>query len=234
MKSACNFIAASSRNPESARGVAAGVSNVEIFQATAERVAQLAESVTPAQAQRTVPATPEWSVHDLLAHLTGVTRDFATGQTQDAPSRSWTNRHVHDRRRATTAEIAAELREFAPQLTAEELDKPASAPLWDAIVHEQDLREALALERAPEETWRSILPNLVAKLGHLPALNGFEVTTIENTWRVGIPTTRIDFDGEDYELLRVLFSRRTTVQISTRTLGVEVLEAASIFGPRSV
>lgn len=208
--------------------------HVEIFLEAAERVAGAAEALTPAQEQRTVPATPEWSVHNLVAHLTGAINDVVIGDLADAPSRAWTNKHVQQRRGVSAAEIAAELRERAPQVPEAALAGGRATPLWDLLVHEQDLREALGLHRAPAHTWQTLLPEATRVLGSRPGVNGFEVTTTEGTWRLGIPTTSITFDGDDYELQRVLFSRRTTVQIATRTTGVEVLEAASAFGPRSV
>lgn len=130
------------------------MTNAEIYQSAAERVAEIAESLTAAQAQRTVPATPEWSVQNLLAHLTGAINDVVIGDMADAPDRAWTNKHVHQRRGRSTSQIAAELRAIAPQMPSEALDRNGATPLWDLIVHEQDLREALGLDRAPESPGR--------------------------------------------------------------------------------
>ncbi|TNU72888.1 maleylpyruvate isomerase family mycothiol-dependent enzyme [Miniimonas arenae] len=204
----------------------------EIYADAVTRVATLAATVTPAQAGRVVPATPEWTVHDLLAHLAGAVHDFVTGETDGAPSRAWTNRHVVDRRRTPTADLGAELREYAGLLPASVVGAPGAPPRWDLLVHEQDLREALDLERAPEDTWRTLLPEVVERLGRRPAAIGFDVTTTESTWTIGVPTTALTFAAEDYELLRVLFSRRTTFEIAALTDGVGALEAVAVFGPR--
>lgn len=208
--------------------------NVAIYRAAAERVAAIAESLTEQQAGQTVPATPEWSVHDLVAHVTGAASDFVTGNTANAPSRAWTNAHVVQRRGRPLGDIAAELRESALAVPADLITPDGAAVRWDMVVHEQDLREALGLERAPEETWRSVLPAALARLGRRPGVPGFDITTAEGTWRLGIPTTRLTFAGDDYELERVLFSRRTTQQISRLMAGVATLEAATVFGPRTV
>ena len=122
--------------------------------------------------------------------------------------------------------------QYAGLLPASVVGAPGAPPRWDLLVHEQDLREALDLERAPEDTWRTLLPEVVERLGRRPASVGFDVTTTESTWRIGAPTTAITFAAEDYELLRVLFSRRTTFEIGALTDGVGVLEGVAVFGPR--
>ena len=41
-----------------------------------------------------VPATPGWSVHDVVAHLAGVARDALTGNMEAAPGDAWTAAQV--------------------------------------------------------------------------------------------------------------------------------------------
>ena len=43
----------------------------------------------------------------------------------------------------------------------------------------------------------------------------------------------ITLAGDDYELLRILFSRRTTEQIARVSDGLALLEGATFFGPRT-
>lgn len=203
-----------------------------LYAATVDRVTALAETLSPAQWSTIVPATPMWSVRDVLAHQAGTARDIVEGNMADAPSPTWTNRQVVARRHTEAADLIAEWREYAGQIPPEAFAAGVT-PAWDAIIHEGDIREALDLPRAPEETWRSLLPEVVAVMSAKVAINGFVVTTSEHTWRVETPIAEFDFAGDDFELLRVLFSRRTTLQIAQLSPGVAHLEAAAMFGPRS-
>ncbi|PFG21017.1 maleylpyruvate isomerase N-terminal domain-containing protein [Serinibacter salmoneus] len=209
------------------------MNSAALYAATVDRVAALAETLSPAQWGTIVPATPMWSVRDVLAHQAGTARNIVEGDMADAPSPAWTNRQVVARRHTEAADMIAEWREYAAQIPAEAFAGGGVTPAWDAIVHEADIREALDLPRAPEETWRSLLPSVVAALSAKVAVNGFVVTTREHTWRVETPIAEFDFAGDDFELLRVLFSRRTTLQIAQLSPGVAHLEAAAMFGPRN-
>jgi uncharacterized protein (TIGR03083 family) len=100
-------------------------------------------------AARMVPATPAWTVHDLLAHLAGVPVDVAAGRTPGRDLDSWTAAQVDARRDRTVPELVAEWRDawprFAPLLgfLAEAEPLRASQVLFDTLSHEQDLRGAL-------------------------------------------------------------------------------------------
>ena len=41
-----------------------------------------------------VPATPGWSVHDVLAHVTGATSDLVADEMGGAPGHAWSARHL--------------------------------------------------------------------------------------------------------------------------------------------
>ena len=65
-----------------------------------------------------VPATPLWTMKDAFAHVTGVARDYTTGRLDDAPSESWTQRQVDERRDRTAADIATEWTDLGPTIEA--------------------------------------------------------------------------------------------------------------------
>ena len=204
-----------------------------VYRDAVERVAAIAASVDEASGKRAVPATPAWTVHDLLAHLAGSANDAINGRMDGAPGRAWTNRQVVERRTATTAELGEELTRFGGELAQTHLDGNRPNPGWDLLIHEQDLREALGLDRAPSETVELLLPQVVAFLSKEPALQGFDVQTTENLWTIGTPISVVSLNGDDYELLRILFSRRTTEQIARVSDGLALLEGATFFGPRT-
>ncbi|TGO05300.1 maleylpyruvate isomerase N-terminal domain-containing protein [Serinibacter arcticus] len=204
-----------------------------VYAAAVARVAELAEGVDERTARRGVPATPAWTVHDLLAHVAGAANDAVVGRMDGAPGRGWTNRQVVERRTASVGELADELREFGARMPVDTFDPAEPSPAWDLLVHEADLREALDLPRADPLTWELLLPGVVAQLGSRPSVSGFEVRTADSTWQVGVPSGVVTVAADDYELLRILFSRRSTEQIARVSDGVGLLESVAMFGPRA-
>ena len=95
-----------------------------------------------------VPATAGWAMHDVLAHLAGVTEDAATGNMTGAPGDAWTAAQVARGAGRADAELLATWAEHAPALEGL-LSSPhgaaVSAAVMDVHCHEADLRHALGL-----------------------------------------------------------------------------------------
>jgi uncharacterized protein (TIGR03083 family) len=96
------------------------------------------------------PATPEWRVRDLLAHLAGVTADIVSGNLEGVGTDEWTARHVEQRRDRSIDELMAEWNERAPTVEAMtgEFGRAAGQLLSDATTHEHDIRGALGVPGA--------------------------------------------------------------------------------------
>ena len=93
-----------------------------------------------------VPATPGWSVHDLIAHLSGSCADVLAGNLDGLASDEWTGAQVQARRDRPFAEVLAEWQELGPQIAAMVDDFPgryADNAIADLVVHEHDIRGAL-------------------------------------------------------------------------------------------
>src|SRR5882672_10646292 len=80
------------------------------------RVTGLVEGLSDEDAKAPVPTCPQWSVHDVLAHVTGVCADVLSGNIGGVASNPWTAAQVDARRNKTLAEILAEWNELAPQV----------------------------------------------------------------------------------------------------------------------
>lgn len=61
--------------------------------------------VSDAVADLPVPATPEWNIHDVVAHLAGIVEDGLGGNMEGAPGEAWTAAQVARRRHATVAQL---------------------------------------------------------------------------------------------------------------------------------
>lgn len=176
---------------------------------TTEALIDLAEALPADNWARRVPATPAWTVHQVLAHSAGTPADFLAGNMDGAPGEAWTQAHVDARAGASPAELIAELRQSTLQV-APLLDARLSAFCYDRATHYADLCE-LAGVRPDEVHWRPLLESVAAR-------------------RLKGRTLEVD----DYELFRALFSRRSMAQLRAWNSGLDDAELAKLgmFGPR--
>jgi uncharacterized protein (TIGR03083 family) len=186
----------------------------EIYRANVDAVCALARTLGAEQLSRVVPATPDWTVHDVLAHLAGSPADLLADRMDGAPSAAWTARHVDERAARSVDELVAEIQGSVDALitTLEGNDSPAI--VWNCAVHHADLHEALGLGAPPVAMWLPILEAVG------PRMLG------ESADAVG--------DVPDYELFRAFFSRRSRTQMTGwgTTLDPAALDELCIFGPR--
>jgi uncharacterized protein (TIGR03083 family) len=182
----------------------------QLYRDHVEALEALGPTLTDDQLATVVPATPRWTVHEVLAHLAGGGSDAVTGRMDGAPSPEWSERHVAERRGRTVGELMTELRSNTEALVDSVADNPRPALVWDIAVHHADLHEALALPRMKEPLWTPVAEALA---GRSPELAG------------SIPT---------YELFRASFSRRSRSQMQGwgTALSAEQLDEVCIFGPR--
>lgn len=125
------------------------------YQAARQRVTDLVTGLLamgPAAAATPVPATPGWSVHDVVAHLTGVAQDIVAGAVpEQGPTPQWTAGHVARGRDVPTEQL---LRRWAEVATAagERIDAGGIwPPVMDTGAHEHDLRGAVG-DRSARDT----------------------------------------------------------------------------------
>ncbi|HEX4686837.1 MAG TPA: maleylpyruvate isomerase family mycothiol-dependent enzyme [Nocardioides sp.] len=185
----------------------------ETYRANIDAVTALAEGLTPEQLGTQVPATPEWTVREVLAHLAGSPADVLSGRMDGAPGPEWTARQVAERSDRSTGELVAEIRVVVDGVVATLDGNDRPALVWNVAVHHADLHEALGLGRPPERMWHPVVGAIRPSLGeHGEAFAGVA----------------------DYELFRAVFSRRSRAQTAAWGTGLdqETLDGISIFGPR--
>src|SRR5438128_8980688 len=108
-----------------------------------ERVTALLRGVSDEEAKAPVPSCPDWSVHDVLAHLAGVCADVLSGNIGGVASDPWTAAQVDARRDRSVAEILSEWNELAPQVESFANNFPGRVGeqfLTDGVTHEHDIR----------------------------------------------------------------------------------------------
>ena len=111
-----------------------------------DQVIRLLSDLTEADADLPVPACPNWTVRNLVAHFAGVPDDILSGRMEGVGSDAWTQAQV-DRHSTTPladlrALLAAQAASFDPVLLV--IPAPVNSQLvMDAVTHEHDLRGAI-------------------------------------------------------------------------------------------
>jgi uncharacterized protein (TIGR03083 family) len=152
--------------------------------------------------ERTVPATPDWSVHDLIAHLAGVVEDALAGNMAGVTTDPWTAAQVERGRVKTTERLLDEWTTGSPMMEGF-LSSPAGANSWLAVLdvhtHEADLLHALG---RPAEIPADILAWLADRL-----LDGF----LEAAAEAGLPPVTVV--APPFEIVRGRLGRRTADEV---------------------
>ena len=184
------------------------------------RVADLANDEL---ADRAVPATPAWNVHDVVAHLAGVMHDVASGNMEGAATEPWTAAQVEHGRGKTVAAVLGEWASSAPEFESF-LTSPAGPKAGAAVVdvhaHETDIRSALGL--APQ------IPDEVLDWAAGRLREGFDAQVAT----AGLPPVTIDVS--DFELFRGRLGRRTRDQVAAFGWSADpaaYLDIFFLFGP---
>lgn len=117
----------------------------DAYRALRERVTVLVRDADPDALDAVAPATPEWRVRDVLAHMTGVNTDILTGTLDGVASDAWTAAQVDTRRAWSVDRILDEWTEngAAVEGIAPDLGPAVGQWLYDATTHEHDIRNAL-------------------------------------------------------------------------------------------
>ena len=176
----------------------------EIYREARQRVVGLTMGLSAEELGRVVPACPEWTVHQLIAHLAGGASDLVSGRMEGAPSDEWTARHVAERAGVPAVELLEQWNEFGTRIDA--MERLPFQLAMDAITHEADLRAALGRERLPDAVWQPTLVWMAPR--RLP-----DVTVKTGFGALGDGPITLEVDG--YELWRAIFGRRSRRQMES-------------------
>jgi len=206
------------------------------FNETRARVVELALSIGDAEATRVVPACPAWNIHDLVAHIAGVSGDVVTGNVGGAGSEEWTRAQIEARAQASLGELAEEIESKGAEVEgALEFLHPAiaGAILGDLVTHEHDLRGALRRPGARDSAGVKIaLDSYVRFFGRRikdAGLPSVAVEGDEKSWIAGAGEPHARVAAPSFSLLRGLTGRRTHDEIRAFTWDGERDEYVAIF-----
>lgn len=186
-----------------------------------ERFSELLLAASPQQLAAIVPACPDWSLKDLLAHVAGVARDMATGNLAGVGDDEWTAAQIAAGADLGVEELVESWTKDSVQVEgALDLIHPAAAGLTvaDLVTHEHDARGTLGRPGARDlEAVNLSIYAHVRWLGRRLKENGLgavEVVAGDDAWTVGPDEPpAATLSGTHFELLRALTGRRTPEEI---------------------
>lgn len=210
------------------------------------RVTELARDVPADDLDQIAPATPDWRVRDVIAHMAGVCDDIANGNLAGVATDPWTQAQVEKRRDWDMERVLDHWTEHAaivePMLDG--LGPPIGQMLFDAWTHEQDVRGALGRPggrdaEAAEIALAWFVDSNQATVGVTDGPGTLEVVLPEGTFVLGAGEPVRVLRTDRFELLRSITGRRSRDQV--RALDVdcdadlppldEVLFANDFFSP---
>lgn len=210
---------------------------VTAWQETRQRVCALVSSLADGQLEHSVPATPDWTGRQLLAHMVGLGADVLAGDEPDDHNDTWTQRQVDARADRTPAELVAEWDALAEDLMTWMRDH-GTRPLGDVVIHEQDLRGAVGLPGGGDgEAFAAVrdrmLDRFAVRVGDLAP-----IALVGDAWswvsRGEVDDASVVVRATDFNVARALMSRRTAEQLRSWTVRGDVepyLPCFEVLGP---
>jgi uncharacterized protein (TIGR03083 family) len=212
----------------------------EAYAETQQHLIEVVRACSQEALSTKVPASPDWSVKDVVAHVTGVAHDAVRGSIPDElnlvealhdPAQAemredLTAQQVATRRDRSLDEIVGEwnslLEELLPMIRGQQ-PWPRPVPFADAIlvtdvaVHAQDVRGALGTPGDRESAGVGVaLVSYATALGLRLALNGLAPLRIkygEKERIAGQGEPSVTWEGDRWEIFRALSGRRSGSQI---------------------
>jgi uncharacterized protein (TIGR03083 family) len=184
------------------------------------RVIDLVTAAGDSEVSRIAPATPEWTVKDILAHLAGITTDIVHGNLTGIATDEWTAAQVDARRTCDVDELLAEWDTHASTVEAmvDQFGRAGDQLVTDAVTHEHDIRGALDRPGARDTDAVQIGFDFVGTtLGEVLDAAGTGALRVEHeagatTFGADDPTTTLRTTR--FEFLRATTGRRCHAQVA--------------------
>ena len=199
------------------------------WRAAVERVCALVQSASEEERGRRVPATPDWTVRDLLSHMVGLGADVLAGDEPDDHNETWTRAQVDARSERTIEELVAEWRGVVDPLSAWMRDH-GTRPLGDVVIHEQDLRSALDRRGARDaDGLRAVRGRMAGRLAKaVQGLPTIALVASDDGWTWtsdgsdDSDSAAVLVEAPAFDLFRAVTSRRTAGQLESWTMRGDV------------
>jgi uncharacterized protein (TIGR03083 family) len=194
----------------------------QIYGAQRRALIELVASATDDELATVVPATPAWTVQEVIAHVVGITADLNALCLGDGDPDEWTAAQVASRRGETLGQLVAEWDHEAPRFE-EGLRllgyQTGSHFVGDLLQHAQDVRSALGRSRLDDTEAIAVgLDHYLDTLHQALTAAGagsIAVTVGEEGWVLGAGPQVTTLTTDTFELFRALGGRRSAAQIGS-------------------
>ena len=176
-----------------------------------------------------VPTCPDWTVHDVVAHVVGVCADVMAGNIEGVATDPWTAAQVEARRSHTIAELLAEWDDVGPPVAqmADQFGAAGHQLLFDLTSHEHDIRTALGRPGARDhesvaDAIEFVVAGLIGTTIDERGLAPLELVTDLGTFVAGSGAQpRVRLEAPAFEVMRALSGRRSAPQMAAYDWGVD-------------
>jgi uncharacterized protein (TIGR03083 family) len=195
------------------------VDNAQVYGAIRAEFLAMGTVLGPAATATPVPALPGWTVADTFAHVTGLCSDVLDGNMVGAGTPPWTARQVAERATRPFPVVCREWAERGPALEAwlrDQTDASTMFVVFDVWSHFQDVRGTLGVERILPNHTRYVARNAAKGFQRRYESSGappLRVRTRDFSYVFGAGDPTVELRTDDYELLRIVFGRRSRAQI---------------------
>ena len=191
-----------------------------LYEDARQELLALLRSLSAEELATTVPATPEWSIRDVLSHLVGINHDLNRLTFGTRGDEAWTAVHVDTRRGRELEEVATEWDAESPKFEQglRELGyEVGSHFVGDLLQHFGDVLHALGRPRPADDVTLAValdfyLMSFDTALEE-ETVGRVDVTVGDEGWTLGSGDRVAAVSTERYELFRTLGGRRSAEQI---------------------
>lgn len=186
------------------------------YHATRRRVSELVSTLDDGDLAARVPACPDWTVHQLVAHLTGIPEALTSGSFPAGDLHEWLDELVAEREKVPVDELL-ERWAACEAGTSGIVDGGGSLMFVDVVSHEHDIRGAVGRPGARGTSEVRACVQLLLDV-HAPAiraagLGALVVDSGEVRWASQFARPGCTLRVDPWEAVRVLQSRRTVEEI---------------------
>lgn len=209
-----------------------------LYDAKRHELVDLMRTLNDGELATTVPATPAWSVHDVLSHVVGIAADLNAQRFDVVDPDEWTARQVLERKDRSVSELAEEWDGEAPRfadglrLFGYEL---GSHYVGDLLQHTADVRHALGLGIiADDEALAVGLDHYLLELdrGLTSSQGGTVVVAVPGEeWTLGAGPAVGSVRASRFEAFRMLGGRRSESQIRAMDWSGEIDAVLPVLSP---
>lgn len=190
-----------------------------IYGETRQRIADLTAGLSPDELALEAPATPGWSVRDIVCHLSGGAADFLSGNMEGAGGEAWTAAQVEARRDTAYEDVIGDWEKVAVQVEPAFAGGPPQMGFLIADIgeHEHDIRGALrsagARDSAAVQAGTQVMMGGVGRMLTGAGL-ALRIRSGNQEWELGEGEPAVTVTADPFELYRALAGRRSITQVA--------------------